>query len=465
MAYPIKEKLLEIPIFKEQDDSVVNWLLEKSEYRFEKAGSYLFKKGDTIDYMLIVLEGEITFMIEAGGNFLPAGSASNGDITGLLPFSRMKEAGGHSSITLDSHIIALHKDYFQELESISPSLVQKLVGLMSDRVRSFTMRQQQREKMEALGKMSAGIAHELNNPASAIRSTSRELNKTWKSLNEVTYDLMASGLDFQTIQLAKGLLQSCDVSTIRNLSIVEKSNLEDEIIDYLDELGFEDSVDLAENLISHGFKPEALQKIEELIERDRLENFLKWFVLTSTLGDMITEIHDASERISNLVASIKTHSHMDRSPDLSEVDLQKGIESTLVIFQHKIKEKRIKIDLNFDKNRPKIMGMEGELNQVWTNLIDNAIDALNENGELKINLSDKDDSVKVCIADNGPGISKDIIGQIFDPFFTTKDLGKGSGLGLDISNRIIKEHNGKIEVNSNPGKTEFIVTIPKQKNG
>ncbi len=460
MDYPIREKLLEIPIMQQESKEVIDWLLAHSEYRNIKQGDYFFKKGDLVEEMIIILEGELNFMIEAGGNFLRTGSAKSGDITGVLPFSRMKEAGGTSEVVIDTHCLAVHKKHFPEMERISQSLVQNLVGLMSDRVRTFTMRQQQREKMEALGKMSAGIAHEINNPASAIRSTTRELDKNWNKLQDLSFNLMSSGLETNTIENIKKVLIPDSAVKPRQLSMIDKSDLEDEMIDHLEELGIEDALELAEDLIDQGILKDKVEEIEKHINKNQIESFLHWLVLNSAVHEMLKEVNEASERISKLVASIKSHSHMDRAPELAEVDINDGIESTLVIFQHKIKEKSIKLSLDFDAELPKIQGMEGELNQVWTNIIDNALDAMNEDGQLKISASSDKNFLCVRIEDNGPGIPENIVNQIFEPFFTTKNLGKGTGLGLDISSRIIKEHNGSIDVKSKPGQTIFEILLP-----
>ena len=458
MPYPIKERLLEIPLIAEQPEEVLNWLTKNGEYRFISEGEFLFRKGDKIEHMLILLEGEVAFMVETGGNFLNTGSAGKGEITGLLPFSRMKEAGAHSQSLMDLHALAIHKSKFQELDQTSPSLMQKLVEIMSDRIRIFTTRQQQREKMEALGKMSAGIAHELNNPASAIRSTSRELEKKWNDIQDITKKLMCSGIGFETISQAKAIL--ANTGEKKTLSPVEKSELEDELIDLMDDYGFEDSLDLAEVLVEKQISTEQLSELKDLIDSEYLESLLRWFTEGFNVNEMIKDINDASERISNLVGSIKTHSHMDRAPEMGEVDIRKGIESTLVIFQHKLKDKEVDLQLKFDDELPKIMAHEGELNQVWTNMIDNAIDAMNGNGVLSISAIKKGKNVELGIQDNGSGIPEDIQAQIFDPFFTTKGIGKGSGLGLDISKRIIDEHRGVINLESKPGMTKFTICLP-----
>ncbi len=459
MSYPVREKLLNISFIKEQPSEVIDWLVSKGTYISATAGEVFFKKGDPVDRMLIILEGEVSFMIEAGGNFLKAGSAKTGDITGVLPYSRMKEAGGSSYVEIDTHCLAYHKNLFPEMEQISPSLIQNLVAMMSDRVRSFTVRQQQREKMEALGKMSAGIAHEINNPASAIRSTSRELEKKWHNHQQLTFKLISSGLNLQILQKAKSILDESSEENSK-LSLLKKSNLEDEMIDFLDDLGFEDSLDLAEILVQKGVVANQIEETKKLLGEEHLEGFLKYFVESNKIENMISDILEASERISKLVGSIKSHSHMDRAPEASEFNLTDGIESTLIIFQHKLKDKNIRLEMNFEENLPKFKGMEGELNQVWTNIIDNALDALEENGLLSISVFVEKSHFHIHIKDNGPGIPDTIKDQIFDPFFTTKSIGKGSGLGLDISNRIIKEHDGEISVSSQPGETLFDISLP-----
>jgi signal transduction histidine kinase len=245
-----------------------------------------------------------------------------------------------------------------------------------------------------------------------------------------------------------------------NLSLIERNSLEDEIADWLDEKNVEDSYDLAATFVAYGVTLQEMERLNEMIPDEFLSPVLAWVANNFNTEGLVNDIEEAATRISNLVKAVKTYSHMDRAPDKEAVDIHAGIRNTLTILNHKLKNKNIQVKENFQTDIPPIKVFEGEMNQVWTNLIDNAIDAMDNGGTLDLNSQKDREFVVVEIVDSGSGIPEDILDSIFDPFFTTKPIGQGTGLGLDVVKKIVDQHNGQIKVSSKPGRTEVSVCLP-----
>jgi signal transduction histidine kinase len=336
---------------------------------------------------------------------------------------------------------------------------------MTSRVREFTQLQQQNEKMMALGKLSAGLAHELNNPAAAIVRSSESLKNHLQLLPRTFKDVIAIRMTDEQVDAVNNRLferlRNFD-KTGNSLSLMERASCEDDLTDWFDDHGIENALEIAENFVEFGFNEEDFDFFVEHIPEKDLQPVIQWINNNLVTEKMVTDIHDAAERIGKLVASVKNFTHMDRSPDKQLADLHSGIRNTLTMLNHKIKKANIQYHEEFDTNIPQVKILVSELNQVWTNLIDNALDAMEktENPTLTIKSRAENGFIKVDIIDNGPGVPQDIQSKIFDPFFTTKEMGKGTGLGLDVVNRIVAQHNGKITLNSAPGKTDFEVCIP-----
>jgi signal transduction histidine kinase len=336
---------------------------------------------------------------------------------------------------------------------------------MTSRVREFTQLQQQNEKMMALGKLSAGLAHELNNPAAAIVRSSESLKNHLQLLPRTFKDVIAIRMTDEQVDAVNNRLfeklKNFDRSG-NTLSLMERASCEDDLTDWFDDHGIENALEIAENFVEFGFNEDDFDFFVEHIPEKDLQPVIRWINNNLVTEKMVADIHDAAERIGNLVASVKNFTHMDRSPDKQLADLHSGIRNTLTMLNHKVKKAKIEYKEDFDLSIPPVKILVSELNQVWTNLIDNALDALekNENPTLTIKTKAENGFIKVHIIDNGPGIPKDIQSKIFDPFFTTKEMGKGTGLGLDVVNRIVAQHNGKVTLNSGPGNTDFEVCIP-----
>jgi signal transduction histidine kinase len=449
--------LRKVPAFSDQRQEDLEWFVGVAEDRRLEAGEAVVKEDTTAEFMFVLLEGEMRGRRESVSDS-PTYSVQAPAVTGLLPFSRMKKVPLTARMVVAGRALALHSSQFHEMLQRMPELAQRLVAMLTDRVRSFTQVEQQREKLAALGKLSAGLAHELNNPSAAARRSAAALRDCLERLRNA--------------QRASSL-------TPENCAAMAKA--EEEIRVVLKPAHFKDEfarVEREEAVQSwlEARKVEDAWKLAPLIAEANLSdaqlaNFvsaagaslgpeLTRFVTLLEMERIADELEHSTERISDLIKAIKEYSYMDQAK-LQEVDITKSLETTLTIMHHKLK-RGITVERDYAPDLPKIMAYGSELNQVWTNLIDNAADAMGENGKLGIRTARENDFVLVEIRDNGPGIPAEVKSRIFEPFFTTKGVGEGTGLGLDFVYRIVTSMRGLVSVNSAPGDTRFEVRIPIQ---
>jgi signal transduction histidine kinase len=452
-----------VPAFSDLPEDVLQWLLGKCTFTCLQPGEYLFKKNNPTDNMHIILDGKVEMYFEQNGQRQAIGMLEAGAITGILPFSRLKVSAGYGVAISPSRVLHLHKDHFCEIEPISYELMQRLVSLMTTRVRDFTAQQQQNEKLMALGKLSAGLAHELNNPAAAMVRSSAELKKRLHNEPEKFKKIMSMKVTSEQVDWVTNLLTSkIENPRKKKLSLSERSALEDDFTDWFDDNDVPDGYTFAETFVESGFSVEDLDNLRECLGQESLAPILGWLDNAFSTERLIKEIEDSALRISTLVGSVKSYSHMDRATEREMIDFREGIQSTLTMLGHKLKEKQIEVIQEFEDDLSKVSAYGSQINQVWTNLIDNAIDAMKEGGQLTIKGRNDREFVEIKIIDNGSGIPADVVSKIFDPFFTTKDIGKGTGLGLDIAHKIIKAHRADVKVDSQPGHTEFKLCFPVQ---
>jgi len=447
-------------------DDQYEWLVENSNISILGAGEFIFKKDEPADFMIILLSGKVKLYLQQNNSIREMGYFETHEISGLLPFSRLEKALGNAQVVEDATILLTHRSKMHDLVANNYELTQKLVQQMTSRVRDFTSIQQQNEKMMALGKLSAGLAHELNNPAAAIVRSSDSLIGHLKNTPENFKKVILSNISPEKVDIANSILFSkLDNYGNIHVSLKEKMVLEDEFMDWLEDREVENEDEITENLIDYGFSLDDLEFISDSMDTHQLNTTLNWINNVLTTERTVKDIHAASSRISELVQSIKSYSHMDRSQDKIKTNIHKGILDTLKLLEHKTRKTKIEVELNFDENLKDINIYPGALNQVWTNILDNAVDAIVATDSPKIRIKTYQESFMqiVEIEDNGPGIPEDLVKRIFDPFFTTKDVGKGSGMGLDIVRRIVTDnHNGRIEVKSVPGNTKFIIKLPAE---
>jgi signal transduction histidine kinase len=450
-------ELLRVPVFAGLPDDQLSWFIAHSEELLLKAGDTYFRQGDPADAMFVILEGQLQIRGELGGETVVLPIVA-GDVTGVLPFSRMKQFTVGARAVTDARVLKFPSSLFPELVQKMPELVQRLVGLMADRIRETTRREQQRDRLASLGKLSAGLAHELNNPASAAKRATSQLRDILKRIRDASHEL--GRRDLTASQKAE--IEKMEASFVQSNEVppdpLAVSDLEDQIDSLLRSHGQNDLWQLAAELARKNIKPEALESLFASLDPGTARAALVRIAASVEIAALLDEIESSTARISDLVGAIKEYTYMDQSP-VQNVDIVKSLETTLTILNHKLK-RGITVQRDYQKIPLLVNSFGSELNQVWTNIIDNAIGAMGGTGVLRVRASRDDDCVVVEIGDNGPGIPPDIQPHIFEPFFTTKAVGEGTGLGLDTVQRIVKKHRGTIQVDSKPGDTRFQVWLP-----
>jgi signal transduction histidine kinase len=457
-AGPPVEELRRIAIFSDLPDDGLAWLAGQMTLATLDPGEVFLREGSPADRLFVILEGELRATRESDGNDTRVFVAKAGQVTGLLPFSRLTHFPLTSRAMGRARVASLNKDRFPEMLQRMPVLAQRLVGILSDRIRETTRNEQQQEKMAALGKLSAGLAHELNNPASAARRAAESLVEAVASLREANAHLDRRALSADQRLLLSKLEGEISEHEAPVLDPLERSDLEEEIAGWLEKHSVGHASQVATSLIDAGFEYACLEDISAHFPAEVIEDVLTRVSASLLVSRLAKEIEHSTARISDLVRAIKEYSHMDQMAE-QEVDVHQGLENTLLILRHRLKQ-GVLISRDYDRTLPKVCAHPGELNQVWTNLIDNAIDAMNGKGELRIRTARELDHLLVEIGDDGPGIPADAQKRIFEPFFTTKGVGQGLGLGLDAVYRIVRNHRGQVSFQSRPGDTRFQVRLP-----
>jgi signal transduction histidine kinase len=437
------------------------------------AGTVLFAEGSKDHDFFVVLEGEVRATKQVRGEEQLLAVHGPGHFTGEISMLTGGPAIATCRAAEPSRLLRVAPDRFRRLIAERPSVARVVLTAMAGRATDVDAQLRQQEKMAALGKMSAGLAHELNNPAAAAARSAGQLRESLRCLQNLILERDSPFTAAERQEMLGVQKEALAVIAHRDdkppLSPVEQSDLEDALTEWLEERHAEDAWRLAPVLAAAGLGPERLAAIAGRIGDDSMLRILPWTEGLLNLAELLDQVEQSTARISELVAAIKQYSYMDQAymdqaPE-QEVDLHDGLESTLKILAFKLRKANVEVVRRYDRTLPKVCAHGSELNQVWTNLIDNAVDAMKGNGRgtltLRTSRDEQRDEVVVDVVDDGPGIPEAVQGHMFEPFYTTKGVGEGSGLGLDIARRIVRSrHQGEIRFESRPGETCFEVRLP-----
>jgi signal transduction histidine kinase len=446
------------PLFQGLSDHELQRLVDMGELVSLHAGEVLIHQGVLGDSAYVVISGEFEIQKQAGQSLIKIDVRNPGDVVGEMALLSSSPRNATVIARTDSETLRIPKQAFEKLLSSSTTAALAVLRWVMARLTQNEALLHQQEKMAALGTMSAGLAHELNNPAAAAQRSAAELSRALIKWQTLTHQIEAAAFGKDQAQWLDEFMQE---STRRfespaKLEALEKIDLVDQLQAWLEANGVESAWEVAPALVNFGWNVESL---ESLKESALFDISIQWLAAACSMMSLLSETREAAERLSQIVRAMKSYTYLDQAP-LLEVDVHEGLESTLVILQHKLKH-GVMIKREYSPGLPRIEAYASELNQVWTNIIDNAVDAMNGKGEIVLRTYAEDNRVIVEIVDDGPGMPENIRSRIFEPFFTTKPPGKGTGLGLHISHDIVaNRHHGQLLVESKPGETVFKAVLP-----
>jgi len=456
------EELRSVPLFHDLSEEPLAWLRSHGTDLYLQAGELLLSEGDVARGFYVILSGdiqitkhateeeEIVLAVRGPGTFVGETSLLTG------------EAPNASIVALtECHVVRFGPKAFADMLPMYPSITNGILQAVAERLRDTEVQMRQREKLAALGTMAAGLAHQLNNPASAAARAAKQLRESLAAAQDLVMRLSHLNLDEdQTRFLAEFQLQFL-TRRARPVTLdpLAQSDREDELTQWMEDHYIDNAWNLAPTFVSAGLTVEQLEGVAEHVGVAALNDVLVWLEATLTGGALIYTLEQSTMRISDLVKAVKAYSYMDQAP-IQELDVHEGLDNTLIILDHKLKH-GVTVIRDYDHTLPQIVAYGSELNQVWTNLIENAIDAMDGKGQLWVRTYRENNQIVVEIIDDGPGIPPEVRPRIFEPFFTTKGVGKGTGLGLSIIYRIVvNNHHGNLNVESEPGRTCFQVRLP-----
>jgi signal transduction histidine kinase len=449
-----------IPQFADLSEDALEWLASHMRLVELEAGEQFFAAGAPADRMIVILEGELRNQAEGGADNGRVFVLQAGQISGMLPYSRLTVFPMASRAVLRTRIATLAKELFPEMLQRIPELGPRLVAVMADRIRTITREEQHREKLAALGKISAGLAHELNNPSAAAARAAKSLRESVTALRNANLRLDRQALSAEQRSSLADLEERVLASAAcqQEVDPLERSDREQALGDWLEQHGIADAWMLAATIADAGASVTHLEKLPGKVPAEAIGDVLHRINASYQVNSLVDQIEDSTGRISVLVKAVKEYSFMDQGSQ-QEVDIHEGLNNTLLILHHRLKH-GVQVTREYDRSLPRICAYGSGLNQVWTNLIENAIDAMGEKGQLRIRTSRTGDWAQVEVIDDGPGITPEVKNHLFEPFFTTKGVGEGTGLGLDTVNRIVRQHRGQVRVESRKGETNFQVSLP-----
>jgi signal transduction histidine kinase len=455
-----KEFLRRLPIFGQLADEHLSKLCEIAEPASILAGELLVEEGSPGDALFIIVDGEFEVTKRAGKSDVVMAIRRSGEMLGEMSLLEQVPRSASVRALRDSRVLAVSREAFYTLLANNPPAVLAILRTFIERLRSTETLMVQHDKLASLGILAAGLAHELNNPAAAVRRSADQLREVLGRWQSISIDM--DRLTFDEAQAGKlaMLRQEMEVRASRTLELdpLARGDLEVEVQEWLESRDVEDAWELAPVLVSFGWDPAMLGEALEPFSDEQIPAIADWLSAGSSAYGLLNEVQSSAQRISEIVKAVKTYSFLDQAP-VQQVNIHEGLDNTLVMLRHNLKS-GVTVKKEYDPNLPLIEGYGSELNQVWTNIIDNAVSAMNGQGELTIKTYAQDNNVIIEIADTGPGMP-DVQARIFEPFFTTKGPGVGTGLGLHIVyNIIVDKHHGYVKVDSRPGYTCFQIMLP-----
>ncbi len=435
------------------------WLATHGVTHTLAVGDVTTYKGQPEMCVHVILTGRLVIHVDRGAGSRKIVEWRGGDVCGLMPYSRGASPPGDTVAEEPTTTLAVHRDLYPQMMRECPEVIAVLVHTMLDRARYFTSGELHDEKLVALGKLAAGLAHELNNPVSAAARSAKLIATSLADLDAAARQLEAARLSDEQLAAIQRVRTVCEApADLLSQSPIERADREETIADWLDARGLDDSC--AASLAGTDVTTLLLDTLATALTGTALDAAIRSIATRRVLSNLASEIDHSASRIHALVAAVKGFTYMDRATTPEPTDIRRGITDTLAVLVAKTHAKSVAVQVTFDPDLPRVRAYGGELNQVWANLVDNALDAVATSGRVDVMASREADRIVVRIVDDGPGIAREIQGRIFDPFFTTKRVGEGTGLGLDIVRRLLQRNDGEIDVDSRPGRTEFRVSLP-----
>jgi len=455
------QDLRKSPLFQGLSDEELQKLMDMAEPLSLQAGDVLIRQGEPGDAAFVVIKGEFEVQKQTGQSLIKIDVRNPGDVVGEMALLSRAPRNATLIAKTDGEVLRVPQEAFEQLLQSSTTAAMAVLHWVISRLTQNESLLHQQEKMAALGTMSAGLAHELNNPAAAAQRSASQLRDSQSRWLTLTHQIESAAMQQGKTEWLDAFTQEVTgrFGEAVKLDALERIDLVDQLQTWLEANGVETAWELAPAMVNYGWEPGLLEKLKGDLPPSLFALAVHWLGLCCLMMGLLSEVLQTTERISQIVHAVKSYAYLDQAP-LLEVDVHEGLENTLVIMQHKLK-KGVTVKREYAQTLPRIEAYASELNQVWTNIIDNAVDAMNGRGEIKIKTYEEDHHIVIEIADNGPGIPQEIQSRIFEPFFTTKAPGHGTGLGLHISHDIIaNRHHGVLTVESQPGETKFRVVLP-----